>query len=862
MSVVDTGRGGAELIALADGLGMLPSGARAAGPAELTRGFERLQQVAFPQLSRAQAELEYARVSGRGMEAARGRLREAGDRFTRDAEALVQATNAEPAAPDVHELRKRLLALAGVARDVGRPGWGNDAQARMNAAAQAARAHQAAADQHLYDSDAEVKRICDWLEGQSRFELVRDALSAPGTGLLARLGPGESPTTYAFADDLTPLRTLHSGSHVAPPGIGGDAPDAAAAAPAGGGGGGGGGELGTQPKGNGTDLAAAVATALARAQGGGHGVRAVVLFSDGRQTRKESVPVTALASAGVPVFAVAAAPEGPAKDLSFADISVRAPNDSAFVGETVTVRATVRASGVTLDPMTVRLRVDDGPEFTPVSVEAARDEGRPDRRPAGAPNAPNATVVRRTVRFAVPADQPGVHALHFSIPHADGEATYENNEAQRWLKVLPEKIRVAAYAGAAGWDFQYLRGALGREEFRDFVSLEAAVLDSPAGRLTVSPGRILRQDVVILYDMPAGALDLDQWAAVHQLVETRGGSVIFVAGPDMDPAAYAREPLAGALMPFPPQSPPAWRTWPGDRPSFRLLAGPALDRDTLRLGGGGRGAEEDDPGSRWAELPGLYRVLPVRQLKQNVRTLLIDSETHSAVLTEAPAGLGRSFFFGANETWRWRKTGAAVHERFWRSLVRHASDVPYAARAGSLGLDTDAVSVAPFVAVGVRARIFDPALEARADALRLEVLHEDNLVGTHSLVERVPGSGRFRATVDGLPEGEYEVRLTGPDAEGGEQRLQLPLHVAATYEPELRDVSPDYNRLHHLADVTGGQTLRIDQVGQIPERLAAAAADNRPAVNELPLWDSPWLFLFVVACLGVEWGLRKRFGLA
>jgi len=62
--------------------------------------------------------------------------------------------------------------------------------------------------------------------------------------------------------------------------------------------------------------------------------------------------------------------------------------------------------------------------------------------------------------------------------------------------------------------------------------------------------------------------------------------------------------------------------------------------------------------------------------------------------------------------------------------------------------------------------------------------------------------------------------------------------------------------------VTGGQTLRIDQVGQIPERLAAAAADNRPAVNELPLWDSPWLFLFVVACLGVEWGLRKRFGLA
>ena len=60
--------------------------------------------------------------------------------------------------------------------------------------------------------------------------------------------------------------------------------------------------------------------------------------------------------------------------------------------------------------------------------------------------------------------------------------------------------------------------------------------------------------------------------------------------------------------------------------------------------------------------------------------------------------------------------------------------------------------------------------------------------------------------------------------------------------------------------MTGGQTLRIDQVGQIPERLTAAAADNRPAVNELPLWDSPWLFLFVLACLGVEWGCANASG--
>jgi hypothetical protein len=566
-----------------------------------------------------------------------------------------------------------------------------------------------------------------------------------------------------------------------------------------------------------------------------------------------------VAAAGVPVFAVGAAPEGPARDLSFGEISVGAPNDSAFVGETVAVRAVVRAARLPLDPMTVRLRVGDGPELAPVSVEAPRDAGRQERRSG-------TEVVRRTVEFAVRAEQPGIHSLHFSIPRADGEATYENNEAQRRLKVLPERIRVAAYAGAAGWDFQYLRGALGREEFRDIISLDAAVLESPSGKLPADPSRIGRQDVLILYDMPAGALDREQWAAVHQLVETHGGSVILVAGPDMDLAAYAGKPLAAALLPFPPSAIPAWRTWPGDRPSFRLLPGPSLERDALRLGGGGggrgRGGEDGGTPAPWADLPGLYRVLSVQQLQPNVRSLLIDSELHAAVLTEASAGLGRVFFFGANETWRWRRAGAGIHEWFWQSLVRHASDIPYAARAGSLGLDTDAVAIAPGGSVGVRARIFDPALEARADALRLEVLHEDNVVRTQPLTERAPGSGRFRATLEGLPEGEYEVRLTGPAEEGGEQRLQLPLHVEPSYEPELQDVSPDYDRLRHLADATGGQTLRIDQVGQIPERLAGAAADNRPVVSELPLWDSPYLFLFVLGCLGVEWGLRKRFGLA
>ena len=39
-------------------------------------------------------------------------------------------------------------------------------------------------------------------------------------------------------------------------------------------------------------------------------------------------------------------------------------------------------------------------------------------------------------------------------------------------------------------------------------------------------------------------------------------------------------------------------------------------------------------------------------------------------------------------------------------------------------------------------------------------------------------------------------------------------------------------------------------------------AERRPRYAEQRLWDSPYLFVFVVACLAAEWAARKRLGLA
>src|SRR5207302_6793003 len=49
-------------------------------------------------------------------------------------------------------------------------------------------------------------------------------------------------------------------------------------------------------------------------------------------------------------------------------------------------------------------------------------------------------------------------------------------------------------------------------------------------RLPLTPAQILDQDVLILSDVSATALDWNQWDAVHRLINERGGSLILIAG--------------------------------------------------------------------------------------------------------------------------------------------------------------------------------------------------------------------------------------------------------------------------------------------------------------------------------------------
>ena len=78
----------------------------------------------------------------------------------------------------------------------------------------------------------------------------------------------------------------------------------------------------------------------------------------------------------------------------------------------------------------------------------------------------------------------------------------------------------------------------------------------------------------------------------------------------------------------------------------------------------------------------------------------------------------------------------------------------------------------------------------------------------------------------------------------------------------MRDLSGDEEFLRKkLSQPSGGAYLPLEQVGLLPERIDAIRNTSQQFTRR-PLWNSPLLYTFVLACLAAEWGLRKRLGLA
>ena len=662
--------------------------------------------------------------------------------------------------------------------------------------------------------------------GKSRWETLRGTLADAG-GELKRLAADFELRAYAFDASLSALE-VQSGEVVLP-----EAPD-----------------------GEQTAIGHALEEALRREAG--KRLLGVVLLSDGAQRAyapRDLPPQTAAArlkAQGCPLFTLPlgrSVGRGQAQDVALTELLV---NQSVFVKNELPVAAAVRADGYAGSEIPVELLFETAPGKMEVVAREklkATAEGKP-----------------LAVRFRYAPELPGEYKLTLRAAEQPGELVTTNNEKSTFVNVLKGGLNVFYLEGAPPRVEQKFLGralAASPDIHVDFPRPPIDPLRPETRPADLSerfePGKY---EVYILGDLDAkafeGTRDLKHLAGA---VEQGAGLLALGGFHSFGPGGYATTPLADVL----PVKMDRFerQNLDGTIRTDVHLTGKLTMRPTrvgllhfaLLLAG-----DREENLALWSSLPPLSGANRFREVKPGA-LVLAEAQNGAPLLVADTYGNGRVMAFAGDSTWRWWLKGhQAAHERFWRQVVLWLARKDQATD-GNVWVRLPKRRFAPGsrveFTVGAQSPSGDPLPDAefKAEVYRLPDGKRRPVDLVRQGDER---AGSFRET---QADGDYaiEVSATHEGLPVGSARSRF---LVFEQDLELDNAAADAASLESLAAMTGGESLAPEQLPALIERLATQTEHLEiERQTKETFWDSWPFLLLVVGLLGVEWFLRKRWGL-
>jgi hypothetical protein len=464
----------------------------------------------------------------------------------------------------------------------------------------------------------------------------------------------------------------------------------------------------------------------------------------------------------------------------------------------------------------------------------------------------------REVSFPISEDQPGsiAYELRVNDPAADKDA----RSHPFVIQVLASGNRVLYLQNALGFDFKFLRRAILSDrnlQLAAYVRMAGGQLvnlagpGSPALPLDLSPQGLSSEAVVILGDLPPGALSAEQSSALRDFVD-HGGGLVLLGGPNSlaDPM-FASGPLAPLL----PVKVPAQYV----EGSFPLEITDA-------------GLHHPVFGSLFAQVrqfPALLTCNVPASVTPDAEVLMTANVNGvpAPVIVSRRFGQGRVVAVMTDTIWRWRlaargwSSAQSPYDIFWTQLMdwlipKENNDNS----SGRLDLFTERSLYAPGEHPEVRAIFHGPAAD-RPAILPLRVRTPDGKTFDYQMKaatlqttsgQQVPG---WRVQVDPTAPGVYRATAQIGAAIQGQARF-----VVSQPATEITGKAIDRDFLQGVATASGGHFYSIDHwdawAGDLHVR-----EQHFSRVRLADLWNHPAVLAFFMMALSLDWALRKLWNL-
>ena len=577
-------------------------------------------------------------------------------------------------------------------------------------------------------------------------------------------------------------------------------------------------------------------------------VNAVILLTDGHDFEMVNPVKTGLAarSREAPVYAVALGKQGNVRDVA---VRITGYQPYCYVKQKARINATLRLIGCELEDLAVQL-LRQGRVVETKRVNAQQLQELP-------------------VEFEVTEPETGQYEYEVRVQPLPNEVDTANNSAITYLNVIDQQIRVLLLEGDPYWDTAFLQRSLMRD---DKLEVDALICYGPdhvrAIRKTPDKGELHLPetlDQLAGYDVVILGRALDAFAApdksfallstgqsvdatnhlpelLDQYVKDRGGTVIFSRGQAFGQAS------AGGLEPV---------LWGGTTHDHAHLEATAEGRSlspfqVLNASEGGLAALPDLVAAKAAEeTQPLTSVLAVSSSREG--------ENSAPAIVHRHYGRGQVVSIGVDGLWRWSLNAKAEgsnapFDRFWDQMIlwllAGRDFIPN--RQFSFRPSSADILLGEKVYFRLVLRQPDPNLKS----VPVTVYFGDAEAGRVTLVPAATSAGRF--TAEFLPErvGRYRAVVQLPDGTTQESRF-----IVFTENLEETEVATDTLYLRRLCEASGGRLLTPAELPKLLQELNAAKTDPTPQVLVKPAWNAAWVFYLAGLLFGLDWFLRRRWGL-
>ncbi|HOW71825.1 MAG TPA: PA14 domain-containing protein [Phycisphaerae bacterium] len=601
-----------------------------------------------------------------------------------------------------------------------------------------------------------------------------------------------------------------------------------------------------------TDLADGIRSSV----GEGADRTAVVLLSDGRHNDGGSPLELArfLGVRGVPVHVVGLGSPFEPPDLALAE--VQAPQ-SVYADDRVKGQIHLRDAMAPGRSFVVTIS-NRGRE---VWKQELQTDGSGVRRIDFDFAAKEATATRNAVVHADVQTLSEPVGLQVVVSPVDGECRRDNNSSELRFMVTRQGRRILLLDGRPRWETRYIRDLFDRDrQWRIDPLIQDVGAQGPTWSRVDGPGRfppdresLMAYGLIILGELPPGALRGEELEWIRDFVEKHGGGLVLIDGQRGHLREYERTVL-GRLIPVGPAD-----SFGRSLPDHLELAAPGRLSAALRL--------ENDSGvnaALWPILPAPHWIAPVRALEgtEVLAEAVCRDERRVPFLVHRQVGAGHVLYCASDETWRWRYEVADRYQtRYWNQIVNWLMEAPFAVKDRFLALDAGGPAYQAGESARIRVQLSDregkPLAGARGEAA---IYRAGVRVAAIPLEPDTSRIGRYRAATPALDEGEYEVGVSIEGFSELETKARTTFAVETRQGAETARLSSDEELLRAMAATSGGTYLREEEVGRLAGLLKPLSA-GRTVVSETRLAQSYWFFAPIILLLTLEWVVRKRVGL-